>query len=74
MSILEYNNAEFAVMRAVKDELRWHLGVELGRDPRNSQADRVELEARFAVWLIDGGGAWLRELPEVNREFMRIRD
>ena len=69
----EYNNAQITVMKAVKDELRWHLGVELGRDPRLEQKDKIELEVRFACWLIDGGGQWLRELPEIHSEYIKIR-
>ena len=68
MSLQSYNNAELAILKAVKDDLRWHLGVELGHDPQSDPRAIVELEMRFAAWLLNGGGAWLRSLPQINRE------
>ena len=67
MNLKRYNRAELAVMRTVRDQLKWYLGEELGFDPDLTPESQMELELRFAQWVTTGGGgAWLRSLPDVN--------
>jgi hypothetical protein len=61
-----YNTAELAIMEAVRDQLKWYLGEEIGHDPETDPEAAVELEMRFAQWIVTGGGAWLRSLPEIS--------
>jgi len=69
MSLRTYNKSQLAVLRAVKDDLKYYLGKEIGHDPQGDAAALTELETRLADWLtIGGGGAWLRSLPEVQEE------
>jgi hypothetical protein len=71
-SLAKYNKSQLAILRAVKDELKYYLGEEIGHDPQGDPKALTELETRLAVWLtIGGGGAWLRSLPEVNEEFTK---
>ncbi len=60
MNLKRYNRAELAVMRTVRDQLKWYLGEELGFDPDLTPESQMELELRFAQWVTTGGGgAWL---------------
>ena len=69
MSLRTYNKSQLAVLRAVKDDLKYYLGKEIGHDPQGDAAALTELETRLADWLtVGGGGAWLRSLPEVQEE------
>lgn len=62
MNLKTYNQAEIAQMKAIRDRLQWFLGEELGHDPREDPKALVELENRFAHWLLDEhGGEELRE-------------
>jgi len=71
-SLAKYNKSQLAILRAVKDDLKYYLGKEIGHDPQGDPEALTELETRLAVWLtIGGGGAWLRSLPEVNEEFTK---
>ena len=72
MSLRTYNKSQLAILRAVKDDLKHHLGKEIDHDPQSDPAALIELETRLAVWLTTGGGGkWLRSLPEVNEEFTK---
>lgn len=64
MTTQEHNYAQFREMERVRDEIYWHLGVELGRNPRLSKLDSAVAEGRFAEWILSGGGAWLAEQTE----------
>ena len=66
MNLRKYNNTEIAVMRTIRDQFKWYLGEELGFDPQKDAEAMMELEMRFAKWLLDGGGEWLRNLPAVH--------
>ena len=69
MSLRTYNLAEITILKGVRDEIKYHLGVELGHDPRDTVDGLVEVEMRFSDWLtIGGGGAWLRTLPQIKKE------
>ena len=68
MNLKRYNQTEVVIMEGIRDSIKWNLGVELGRDPYNDPEAMIEVEMRFASWLIDGGGAWLRTLPQVQKE------
>ena len=69
MSLRTYNKAEIAILESVRAELKWHLGVELGRDPEDSSKDLMEVEMRLARWLTNGGGgAWMASMPHINNE------
>lgn len=62
MNLRTYNQAEIVQMKAIRDRLQWFLGEELGRDPRDDPKDLVELENRFAHWLLEeNGGEQLRK-------------
>jgi hypothetical protein len=68
MSLLKYNKSQLAILRTVKDELKHYLGEEINHDPQSDPVALAELENRLAVWLTDGGGgAWLRSLPEIDK-------
>jgi hypothetical protein len=68
MSLLKYNKSQLAILRTVKDELKHYLGEEINHDPQSDPEALAELENRLAVWLTDGGGgAWLRSLPEIDK-------
>jgi len=67
MSLQQYNNIQQSILEGIYDTIKWHLGVELGRDPYLSTDDTLEVEMRMATWLLDGGGAWLRTLPQVQQ-------
>ncbi len=60
-------------MEKVRDEIKWNLGVEWangGRsitDPSLTSEGFLEVEMRFADWLINGGGKWMSERPEVSK-------
>jgi len=72
MSLRTYNKSQLAVLRAVKDDLKYYLGKEIGHDPRGDAAALAELETRLADWLtVGGGGAWIRSLPEVQEELTK---
>jgi len=66
MSLKTYNQTEVAIMEGIRDSIKWNLGVELNRDPYLDPEAMIEVEMRFASWLINGGGAWLRTLPQVK--------
>ena len=72
MSLRTYNKSQLAILRAVKDDLKHHLGKELDRDPQSDPAALIELESRLADWLtVGGGGAWLRSLPEIDKNLTK---
>ena len=72
MSLRTYNKSQLAILRAVKDDLKHHLGKEIDHDPQSDPAALIELETRLANWLtVGGGGAWLRSLSEVQEEFTK---
>lgn len=72
MSLRTYNKSQLAVLRAVKDDLKYYLGKEIGHDPQDDAAALTELETRLADWLtVGGGGAWIRSLPEVQEELTK---
>jgi len=72
MSLRTYNKSHLAILRAVKDDLKYHLGKELGHDPQSDPEALAELETRLAIWLTDGGGgAWLRSLPEIDKNLTK---
>lgn len=66
MNLRKYNNTEIAVMRTIRDQFKWYLGEELGFDPQKDAEAMMELEMRFASWLLNGGGEWLRNIPSVH--------
>jgi len=71
-SLRTYNKSQLAILKAVKDDLKYYLGKEIGRDPQGDPEALTELETRLANWLtVGGGGAWLRSLPEVQEEFTK---
>jgi len=72
MSLLRYNKSQLAILRAVKDGLKYHLGKEIDHDPQGDPEALTELETRLAIWLTDGGGgAWLRSLPEIDKNLTK---
>jgi len=72
MSLRTYNKSQLAILKAVKDELKYYLGEEINHDPEGDAAALAELETRLADWLtIGGGGAWIRSLPEVQEELTK---
>jgi hypothetical protein len=72
MSLLKYNKSQLAILRTVKDELKHYLGEEINHDPQSDPEALAELENRLAVWLTDGGGgAWLRSLPEIDKNLTK---
>jgi len=71
-SLAKYNKSQLAILRAVKDDLKHHLGKELDHDPQGDPEALAELETRLAIWLTDGGGgAWLRSLPEIDKNLTK---
>ena len=38
MSLRTYNKSQLAILRAVKDDLKHHLGKEIDRDPQSDPA------------------------------------
>ena len=71
-SLLKYNKSQLAILCTVKDEFKYYLGEEIDRDPQSDPAALIELETRLANWLtIGGGGAWLRSLPEINKNLTK---
>ena len=69
MNTAQHNRAEEEELLRIRDGLKWHLGVELGIDPRSSKEALFQLEMRFAHWLLnEGGGAWLAELIKTKEE------
>ena len=72
MSLLKYNKSQLAILRTVKDELKYYLGEEINHDPQSDPGALAELETRLANWLtVGGGGAWLRSLPEINKNLTK---
>ncbi len=71
-SLAKYNKSQLAILCAVKDELKHYLGEEINHDPQGDAEALTELETRLANWLtIGGGGAWLRSLPEINKNLTK---
>jgi hypothetical protein len=72
MSLLKYNKSQLAILCTVKDELKHYLGEEINHDPQGDSEALIELENRLAIWLTDGGGgAWLRSLPEIDKNLTK---
>jgi len=72
MSLRTYNKSQLAILRAVKDDLKHHLGKEINHDPEGDAEALTELEMRLADWLtVGGGGAWLRSLPEIDKNLTK---
>jgi hypothetical protein len=72
MSLRTYNKSQLAILCTVKDELKHYLGEEIDHDPQSDPEALTELETRLAIWLTDGGGgAWLRSLPEVDKNLTK---
>ena len=71
-SLLTYNKSQLAILCTVKDEFKHYLGEEINHDPQGDADALTELEMRLANWLtIGGGGAWLRSLPEINKNLTK---
>jgi hypothetical protein len=71
-SLLTYNKSQLAILCTVKDEFKHYLGEEINHDPEGDAEALMELEMRLANWLtIGGGGAWLRSLPEINKNLTK---
>ena len=71
-SLRTYNKSQLAILCTVKDELKHYLGEEIDHDPQDDAEALVELETRLANWLtVGGGGAWLRSLPEINKNLTK---
>ena len=67
-NLKSYNTVEINILQGVRDQLKWHLGVELGYDPESTVAGFVEVEMRLAKWLTqEGGGAWMASRPDVSQ-------
>ena len=66
MNLKRYNKTEVAIMQEIHDSIKYHLGEELNRDPYLDPEAMIEVEMRFAAWLINGGGEWLRNRPQVQ--------
>lgn len=64
-NLKSYNSVEIGILQNVRDQIKWHLGVELGHDPESTTSGFVEVEMRLAKWLTTGGGAWMASKPEV---------
>lgn len=60
-SLHQYISAESAELHRIFDEVKWYVGEELGRDPRNSPEDMRIVKDRFASVILSGAGAWLAE-------------
>ena len=72
MTLIKYNKSQLAILKAVKDDLKYYLGKEIGHDPEGDAEALTELEMRLANWLtVGGGGAWLRSLPEINKNLTK---
>ena len=72
MSLQTYNKSQLAILCTVKDELKHYLGKEINHDPQGDTEALAELETRLANWLtVGGGGAWLRSLPEINKNLTK---
>ena len=68
MSLRKYNKSQLAILCTVKDEFKHYLGEEINQDPQSDADALTELETLLADWLtVGGGGAWLRSLPEINK-------
>lgn len=68
MSLLSYNESQLEVLSTIRDEFKYYLGEEINCDPQADDKALADLETRLADWLtIGGGGAWLRSLPEINK-------
>ena len=71
-SLLTYNKSQLAILCTVKDEFKHYLGEEINHDPEGDAEALTELETRLAIWLtVGGGGAWLRSLPEINKNLTK---
>jgi hypothetical protein len=71
-SLLTYNKSQLAILCTVKDEFKHYLGEEINHDPEGDADALTELEMRLANWLtVGGGGAWLRSLPEINKNLTK---
>ena len=71
-SLRTYNKSQLAILCTVKDELKYYLGEEIDHDPQDDAEALIELETRLANWLtVGGGGAWLRSLPEINKNLTK---
>lgn len=57
----QYISAESAELHRIFDEVKWYVGEELGRDPRNSPEDMRIVKDRFASVILSGAGAWLAD-------------
>ena len=71
MNIRKYNNEEIAIIKNVQEQLQWLLGEELHADPSTTPEGRQEVEMRLATWLLSGGGAWLRNIDQVNQHLTK---
>jgi hypothetical protein len=71
-SLRTYNKSQLAILCTVKDEFKHYLGEEINHDPQDDPEALIELETRLANWLtVGGGGAWLRSLPEINKNLTK---
>ena len=71
-SLLTYNKSQLAILCTVKDEFKHYLGEEINHDPEGDADALTELEMRLANWLtVGGGGAWLRSLPEIDKNLTK---
>lgn len=67
-NLKSYNTIEIGILQNVRDQIKWHLGVELGYDPESTNSGFIEVELRLATWLTKGGGgAWMASKPEVSQ-------
>jgi len=60
-SLHQYISAESAELHRIFNEVKWYVGEELGRDPRNNPDDMRIVNERFAGVILSGAGAWLAE-------------
>lgn len=60
-SLHQYISAESAELHRIFNEVKWYVGEELGRDPRNNPEDMMIVNERFAGVILSGAGAWLAD-------------
>jgi hypothetical protein len=66
-NLKRYNSVELDILQNVRNQIKWHLGVELGYDPDSAPTGFIEVEMRLATWLTSGGGGeWMASKPEVR--------
>ena len=59
-NLKRYNSVELDILQNVRNQIKWHLGVELGYDPDSAPTGFIEVEMRLRnmahFWEVEESG------------------